>query len=127
MPSNRQFGYALAAVLMLVCAGLAACQTQGDVAQQENTLAAAGFVVQIANTAERQAMLQRLPPNRFVARVHDGITHYIYADPDCGCLYVGSQFAYAAYRRLARAHGSSAFQGVPAYDPPPNPAMTGMR
>jgi hypothetical protein len=90
----RNFTYALPAALMLACGGLAACQSQGEVPQQENTLAAAGFVVQIANTAERQAMLQRLPPNRFVARVHDGVTHYIYADPDCGCLYVGTQGAF---------------------------------
>src|ERR1700704_331288 len=73
---------------------LAACQTQGDIAQQENTLAAAGFGVRIANTAARQTMLNRLPPNRFVARVHDGVTHYVYADPGCGCLYLGSQQAF---------------------------------
>ena len=90
------FGLVVAAV-MLVCGGLTACQTQGGVAQQENSLAAAGFSVQIANTAERQAMLHRLPPNRFVARVHDGVTHYIYADPDCGCLYVGPQQAFNQY------------------------------
>jgi hypothetical protein len=94
-PPRPWFG--LLAAVMLACGGLAGCQTQGEVAQQENSLAAAGFVVQIANTAERQAMLQRLPPNRFVARVHDGVTHYIYADPDCGCLYVGPQQAFNQY------------------------------
>ena len=76
---------------------LAACQTQGDVVQQENTLAAAGFSVRIANTAARQSMLNRLPPNQFVTRVHDGVTHYVYADPGCGCLYVGSQQAFNQY------------------------------
>ncbi len=53
-------------VLMLGIASLAACQSQ--VIQQESSLSAAGFVVHIANTADRQAMLQRLPPNRFVLR-----------------------------------------------------------
>jgi hypothetical protein len=76
---------------------LAACQTQGDLIQQESNLGAAGFTVHIANTAERQAMLNRLPPNRFVLRVHDGVSHYVYADPGCGCLYVGSQQAFNQY------------------------------
>ena len=84
----------------LAVAGLiavAGCQTQGDIAQQENSLAAAGFNVRIANTAARQSMLNRLPSNKFVARVHDGVTHYVFADPGCGCLYVGSQQAFNQY------------------------------
>ena len=97
VPGRPKPWFGLLVVVMLACGGLAGCQTQGEVAQQENSLAAAGFVVQIANTADRQAMLQRLPPNRFVVRVHDGVTHYIYADPDCGCLYVGPQQAFNQY------------------------------
>src|ERR1700733_14664757 len=97
VPGRPRPWFGLLAATMLACGGLAGCQTQGEVAQQENSLAAAGFVVQIANTAERQAMLQRLPPNRFVVRVQDGVTHYIYADPDCGCLYVGPQQAFNQY------------------------------
>jgi hypothetical protein len=77
--------------------GLAACQTQSQLVQQENTLAAAGFQVHIANTAARQAMMNRLPANQFVARVHNGVTHYVYADPGCGCLYVGTQQAFEQY------------------------------
>jgi len=76
---------------------LVACQSQGDVIQQENTLAAAGFQVRIANTAERQSMLNRLPPNQFVVRVKGDVRHYVYADPGCGCLYVGSQQAFDHY------------------------------
>jgi hypothetical protein len=77
--------------------GLAGCQTQSQVAQQENALATAGFQVQIANTAARQSMMNRLPADQFVARVHNGVTHYVYADPDCGCLYVGTQQAFEQY------------------------------
>ena len=84
-------------VLVLTVLGLAACQTQGDLIQQENSLAAAGFTVRIANTAPRQSMMNRLPPNQFVLQVHDGVTHYVYADPGCGCLYVGSQQAFDQY------------------------------
>ena len=88
----------LAAILAAVVAlGLAGCQTQSQVAQQENTLTAAGFQLQIANTAARQSMMNRLPASQFVARVHNGVTHYVYADPDCGCLYVGTQQAFEQY------------------------------
>lgn len=94
----REFNGVLAALILgCSCLGLAACQTQGELVQQENSLAEAGFAVQIANTAERQAMLNRLPPNQFVLRVRDGVSHYVYADPGCGCLYVGSQQAFNQY------------------------------
>jgi hypothetical protein len=84
--------------LLLGAGGLTACQLQQQATiQRENDLSAAGFIVRIANTAERQAMLTRLPPNQFVQRMNGGIIHYVYADPDCGCLYVGSQQAYNQY------------------------------
>ena len=79
---------------------LAACQTpQEKVVQHEDNLAAAGFIVRPANTPERQAMLNRLPPHKFVQRVKGDTVIYVYADPlVCGCLYVGSQVAYDQYR-----------------------------
>jgi hypothetical protein len=91
--------------LMLGVIVLTACQTQ-ELAQQDN-LSVAGFVVNIADTADRQAMLQRLPPHQFVLRVQNGVSHYIYADPDCGCLYVGSQqsfYQYVSNQQLDFAH-----------------------
>ena len=94
----RRFRGALA-VMILGNGGFAltACQTQGELIQQESNLASAGFVVHIANTAERQAMLNRLPANQFVLRSHNGVSHYVYADPGCGCLYVGSPQAFNQY------------------------------
>src|ERR1700721_4237702 len=78
-------------------AALTACQSSG-ILQQENDLAAAGFTVRIADTAERQAMLNRLPPNQFVQRVSGNDIHYVYADPQvCGCLYIGTQQDFAQY------------------------------
>jgi hypothetical protein len=77
--------------------GLSGCQAQSQLAQQENALASAGFQVQIADTAARQAMMNRLPANQFVLRTHNGSTHYVYADPGCGCLYVGTQQAFEQY------------------------------
>jgi hypothetical protein len=79
---------------------LGACQTTPpDVAAHEDKLAAAGFVVLIANTPERQAMLTRLPIDQFVIRQNGSNTHYVYADPIvCGCLYVGTQQAFEQYQ-----------------------------
>jgi hypothetical protein len=90
---------ALVSILLGVTA-LAACQTTPpDVAAYEDKLAAAGFVMRLANTPQRQAMLARLPPNQFLIRQNGDTLHYVYADPlVCGCLYVGTQQAYDQYR-----------------------------
>lgn len=86
-------------------AALAACATpQEIVAQKEDNLAAAGFVVRPANTPERQGMLNRLPPNKFVQRDHGNTVSYVYADPlVCDCLYVGTQAAYGRYQQHLQA------------------------
>jgi hypothetical protein len=96
---NFRMGSLLALILGIGC--IAACQTQQQqVTQHEDALAAAGFIVRPANTPERQAMLNRLPPHKFVQRTNGDNVHYVYADPlVCGCLYVGSQQAYNQYKR----------------------------
>jgi hypothetical protein len=109
MMSNRfhtsgrrcNFKYGMAAGLLLSICAVAACQTQQQIiSAHEDNLAAAGFIVRPANTPERQAMLNRLPPHRFVQRVNGDTVHYVYADPlVCGCLYVGTQQAYDQYKR----------------------------
>jgi hypothetical protein len=80
----------------LIAAMISACQLQDQaIVQHEDNLSAAGFVVRLANTPERQAMLHRLPANQFVQRVNGGVTLYVYADPvACSCLYVGNQQAF---------------------------------
>jgi hypothetical protein len=99
MSSNRS-RYGMLVGLLVGMGGLAACQTQQQiVSEHEDNLAAAGFVVRPANTPERQDMLKRLPPHKFVQRVSGDTVHYIYADPlVCGCLYVGTQQAFAQYK-----------------------------
>jgi len=93
---------ALAAGVLV--SGLSGCATTASIAQKENDLLAAGFVDQPANTAERQDMLARLPPNKFVRNVKGDTVHYVYADPKtCNCLYVGSQQAYGAYLKTMQA------------------------
>lgn len=91
----------MAVASLLVSASLVGCATQQqDVSQQENQLSAAGFDVRPANTPERQAMLKRLPPDKFVQRTHGNAVTYVYADPlVCDCLYVGDQQAYGRYQQ----------------------------
>jgi len=97
---TRMSRYGMLVGLLLGVSFLAACQTQQQiVSEHEDNLAAAGFIVRPANTPERQAMLKRLPPHQFVQRVSGDTVHYVYADPlVCGCLYVGTQQAFAQYK-----------------------------
>jgi hypothetical protein len=98
-PDSRHRGVGVVAALCAV-ALLGACEShQQVIAQNEDRLAAAGFVVKPANTPERQEMLHKLPANRFVTRAQGDVVHFVYADPIvCGCLYVGDQEAYNKYK-----------------------------
>jgi hypothetical protein len=89
------------AVISAAAVVLAACQTTAErVSSKEDTLAAAGFTVLPANTPARKAELAQLPPNKFVPKTTGDTIQYVYADPVvCGCLYVGDQKAYGAYRQ----------------------------
>jgi hypothetical protein len=80
---------------------LAACQTSRQrIIDHENDLAAAGFLLRPADTAERRALLAQLPEHRFVQRVKGDKVHYVYADASvCKCLYVGSEAAYGQYQQ----------------------------
>ena len=73
---------------------------QQRVENKEDLLAAAGFIARPANTPERQAMLRRLPPDRFVRRARENQFVYLFADPlVCNCLYIGDEAAYGRYRQ----------------------------
>lgn len=89
------------ATLFGLCLSLSACATPSElVANKEDQLAAAGFLIKPANTPQREAMLQRLPPHHFVRREKGDALTYVYADPlVCDCLYVGTQAAYSRYVR----------------------------
>src|SRR6202046_4848341 len=86
--------------ILLISGALSACETHRQiVAEHEDRLSAAGFIIKPASTPERQAMLARLPSNKFVMRQNGDSVHYVYADPlVCGCLYVGTQQAYNQYK-----------------------------
>jgi hypothetical protein len=100
MMSEGRIRYAIVTTALLCMGALAACQTQQQlVSEREDNLSAAGFIVRPANTPERQAMLSRLPPHKFIQRVSGDVVHYIYSDPlVCGCLYVGTQQAFNQYK-----------------------------
>lgn len=97
---NQGRGLGLIAVVGLSI-GMASCATETQTVQRkENNLAAAGFVVRPANTPAREAMLKRLPPNKFLTRTRGKTVNYVYADPvNCNCIYVGTQQAYSNYRQ----------------------------
>jgi hypothetical protein len=86
--------------VVLVLGGLGACESvQHRITEHEDQLSAAGFIVKPANTSDRQAMLKRLPADRFVRRENGDMVHYVYADPIvCNCLYVGTQEAYNRFK-----------------------------
>jgi hypothetical protein len=100
MTNQRNTFAALITLTFITAVSIAACQSESQlVTQREDNLAAAGFIVKPANTPERQEMLHRLPPHTFVQRVNGDVVHYVFADPlVCGCLYVGTQQAYNAYK-----------------------------
>ena len=80
---------------------LAGCATKPSITKTENLLAAAGFRVQYADTAQKLANLEKLPPHKLVGRTKDGKVVYVYADPEvCKCVYFGNENAYQNYRRM---------------------------
>jgi hypothetical protein len=97
--------HALAAALVVLTAAgcsLFRLSPQEEAAQVEPLLAAAGFRALPADTSEKLAHLQKLPPLKLTPRMHKGQLRYGYADPySCNCLYVGDQQAYQEYQRLA--------------------------
>jgi hypothetical protein len=90
-PIRRWF----AAGLLLAAAGCATPPVpRGDM------LVAAGFQVRVADSPHRVDQMKRLPPNKFVTRVRNGQTVYLYSDPPgCNCVYLGTQQNWNAYQQ----------------------------
>jgi len=96
-------GRTVLSVALAAATMLAGCATiRGSEARStEQLLAAAGFVMRPADTAERQQRLAARPPFRLESHTKDGTVVYTYADPDgCNCLYVGGPKEYSEYQRL---------------------------
>jgi hypothetical protein len=98
-------GFAIAttaATLLTVSPAMAA--SKGSITKIENSLSAAGFEARPANTPKRQAMLVKLPADKFAMRTKADTIFYVYPDPKvCNCIYVGDQQAYGAYQKAVAA------------------------
>jgi len=91
-------------VLVLLSGQVVGCAaTRKDEARSaENLLIASGFKARPADTAEKLAQLEALPPLKMQERSRNGQLRYSYADPySCKCLYVGGPSQYAEYQSLA--------------------------
>src|SRR3989442_12251804 len=80
----------LAPLVLAATVVLTGCATirQSQARDTEQLLAAAGFTMQLADTAEQP--LDAMPPYRLVSRTKDGAVQYTYADPrGCKCVNVG--------------------------------------
>jgi len=97
----HHFGWSV--IVSAVClAALGCADKPQQTANKGEALTGSGFKVVLANTPERQAALRQLPPQKFVRQMRGDKVVYVYADPtNCGCLYVGGQTAYSAYRARA--------------------------
>ena len=95
-----RMGLSVGLAVAVMLTGCAAIQ-RSEARSTEELLAAAGFVMRPADTAERQQRLAALPPYRLESRTKDGKVVYTYADPGgCQCLYVGGSKEYSEYQRL---------------------------
>ena len=89
----------LAAILCLT-AGCAAIE-RSNRASTERVLAASGFRVLPADTADRRESLASLPPWQIVRKFKGDAPTYIYADPDQQILFIGDEKAYAKFQEFA--------------------------
>jgi hypothetical protein len=95
---------------------LASCASPQEViTERENLLAASGFAVLPANTAERQQMLATLPPGRIMQQIQGDQVSYLFADPlVCHCLYAGGQQNFAQYQAYVQTRRIADEQAVAA-------------
>ncbi|PYP99803.1 MAG: hypothetical protein DMF83_29805 [Acidobacteria bacterium] len=95
----------LASLALAASVGLTGCAAirRSQSLDTEQFLAAAGFRMELADTAERWQQLAAMPPHRLTSRARGDGIEYAYADPrDCHCVYVGGPKDYAEYQRLTR-------------------------
>jgi len=67
---------------------------------RENMLSAAGFKMIPADTPERVAHLNSLPPDKITTVQRNGTLYYVFPDAKKNMLYVGQQPQYEEYQKL---------------------------
>jgi hypothetical protein len=85
-----------------VAAALAGCQSTPPptTAAPNRMLTDAGFVAKKATTSDQISVLATLPPNKLIKQTANGKTTYLYADPACNCVHVGSQSAFQNFKGM---------------------------
>ena len=80
-----------------------AAMREREAMQTERILAAAGFQMKLASTADQKAHLTAFVPQRkLVPQQIDGELRFVWADAEyCKCVYVGSQAANGRFQKLA--------------------------
>ena len=72
----------------------------------------AGFKMREANTPQKMARLNAIPPYKFVPHLKNGQRYYVYADPSCRCAFVGGETAMQAYRDMVAPPRPTGLPGV---------------
>ena len=97
------FSVKLVVLILAASVGVTGCAAiqRSRARDTEQLLAAAGFRMELADTAEQQQQLAAMPAYRLVNRTKGDGVEYTYADPtSCKCVYVGGSKEYAEYQRL---------------------------
>ena len=87
---------ALLATGVLVALAIGCSSTKST----ENMLSAAGFKMVPADTPEKVAHLNSLPPDKITTVQRNGTLYYTFPDPKNNILYVGQQPQYEEYQKL---------------------------
>jgi hypothetical protein len=87
--------------LLVIGIVLTISMTGCGIQDTEDTLAASGFKMKLANTPEKLAHLKTLSQHNLVSHERNGEVYFVYADADnCKCMYVGDEKAYQQYQKL---------------------------
>ena len=90
-----------AATFTVALAGCAAIQKE-NTQTTEQTLAAAGFQMKLADTPAKLAQLKGLPQRKLVPQQQNGAIRFVYVDAQyCQCVYAGTETNYQQYQKLA--------------------------
>jgi hypothetical protein len=88
----------LAVAAIVILSGCATIR-QSQARDTGQLLAAAGFTMHLADTAEKQQHLDAMPSYRLLSGTRGGAVENTYADPkNCTCVYVGGPQEYAQYQ-----------------------------
>ncbi len=89
-----------AAAALALLAGLLAADLLAQTPQQrDRLLEQSGFIMRSADTPQKVARMDRLPPLQFLARNSPHGRYYLFADPKlCVCVFLGTEQALTNYK-----------------------------